>query len=292
VGAGRAAAEHEESGLTAPPEPELTLLAEGREAELFLLPDGRVLRLLRAELPRAEERARLEAVALAAAREAGAPVPALFERLTRDGRTGLVMERLAGRDLLGLLARRPWLLPSVARRTGRLHAELNRVHGPAALPPLRESIAARIEGSDAVPAQLRDEAMRALDGLPDGDRLCHGDLHPGNIIAGPDRASIVDWTNAARGEPAADVARSWVVLEFSPLPPGASGFQRRAAELGRGSLLRGYLRAYLRASPIDTDSLGPWTRVRAIERLAQEIPGERESLLARLGRGSVRAPGS
>ena len=263
---------------------ELEKIAEGREAELFLLPDGRVLRLARAELPLAEQAVRLESIALVAAAEAGVPVPAFFERVTRDGRPGLVIERLHGRDLLGLLGRRPWLLTSVARRTGELHAELHRTEGPAALPALSDVVRFRIERSDAVPAELREEAFRALEELPRGDRLCHGDFHPGNVIGDGDRASIVDWTNASRGEPTADVARTWVVLEVSPLPPGASRIERALTPLGRGTLLRGYMRAYARAGSLDPELLPRWIRVRAIERLVQEIPGEREAILKRLGR--------
>jgi aminoglycoside phosphotransferase (APT) family kinase protein len=262
----------------------LEKIAEGREAEIFLLPDGRVLRLVRDGMPHAHERVGLEAVALAAAAEAGVPVPAVFERETRDGRAGLVMERLEGRDLLSVVGSRPWLVGSVARRTGRLHAELHRVPGPAALPALRERVAEIIELSDAVPAELREEALRALEQLPEGDRLCHGDFHPGNVIGEPGRVAIVDWTNATRGDPTADVARTWVVLEFSPLPPGSSWIDRRLASVGRGLLLRMYMRAYMSDSKLDAGRLGAWTRVRAIERLTQEIEGEREPLLRRLRR--------
>ena len=53
---------------------------------------------------------------------------------------------------------------------------------------------------------------------------------------------------------------------------------------GIACILHGYARAYLRRSMIDADRLARWTQVRAIERLAQEVPGERERLLALLGR--------
>jgi aminoglycoside phosphotransferase (APT) family kinase protein len=260
----------------------LEKIAEGREAELFLLPDGRVLRLVRPGIRDAEEAVRMEAAALAAAAQAGAPVPAVYEQVTRDGRPGLVLERLSGEDLLSQLGDRPWTVRSVARQTGRVHAELHTVRAPSELPDGRELIASRIGPSDAVPAALRDEALRSLEELPDGDRLCHGDFHPGNVLDDPDGPKVIDWHNAARGEPTADVARSWVVLEVSPLPPGASAFDRRLASIGRGLLLRGYLRAYAKAGEIASERLPRWVRVHAIQRLTQEIEGEREPLLRRL----------
>jgi aminoglycoside phosphotransferase (APT) family kinase protein len=261
---------------------DLEKIAEGRETELFLLPGGRILRLYRAEFADADERARREEAGLAAARAAGAPVPAVYERTIRDGRHGLVIERLDGTDLLTLVGRRPWLVSSVARRTGRLHAELHQVHGPAELPTIAEFVSTHLERSGAVPGELRDEVLRALEQLPEGDRLCHGDFHPGNVLATRDHASVIDWHNACVGDPTADVARTWVLLEFSPLPPGASRMERAQARVGRGLLLRGYMGAYGRAAKLDSERLARWIRIRAIERLAEEVPGERDVILERL----------
>ena len=48
-----------------------------------------------------------EAIALAAAHRAGAGVPGVYERVTVDGRPGVVLDRVDGIDLLGALAGRP-----------------------------------------------------------------------------------------------------------------------------------------------------------------------------------------
>jgi aminoglycoside phosphotransferase (APT) family kinase protein len=144
-----------------------------------------------------------------------------------------------------------------------------------------------MEASDAVPAALRDEAQAGMKELPEGDRLLHGDFHPGNVLEGDGSEAVIDWHNATVGPPAADVARTWVLLKFSPLPPGASRFERIQAELGRGLLRRGYMRAYERAAPLDGDLLARWMRVLAIARLVEEVPGEHEPILKWLARSSA-----
>jgi hypothetical protein len=70
----------------------LRLIGQGREAEVFECPDGRVLKLLRASGPRTG--LAFEIAALEAARTAGVSVAQVYEEVVIDGRTGLMMERL------------------------------------------------------------------------------------------------------------------------------------------------------------------------------------------------------
>src|SRR5207244_2117574 len=117
---------------------------------------------------------------LLAARSCGAPVPDMYGRLDVDGRPGLVLERLEGHDLLDEALRRPWRLPALPAILASLHVSLHEALAPAELPGLSARIGERLR-SPLVPPDVRDLALRALERLPDGDRLCHGDLHPGNV---------------------------------------------------------------------------------------------------------------
>ena len=257
---------------------QLELLGSGREAEVFAWAEGRALRLARN--PANGDMIAREAAALAAAHEAGAAVPAVYELVTIDGRPGLVLDRLDGVDLLDWLEHRPWAIGSVSLILGREHAALHRVEAPATLPRLREELRDRL-GSPLVPADVRSRTLERLDRLPDGDRLLHGDFHPANLLQTVDRCVVIDWTNGTAGDPAADVARTVLLVEGGTLPDDTSALLRVIAPLTRRILLRGYLRAYAGAAPLDRDAVQRWLPVWAAVRLAEGIEEERAALLAR-----------
>lgn len=58
----------------------------------------------------------------------------------------------------------------------------------------------------------RIAAPPILPAVSRGDRLLHLDLHPDNAILSPGGPFVVDWTNARRGDPAADVALTWLIV--------------------------------------------------------------------------------
>jgi len=258
---------------------ELQRIGGGREAEVFALDDGRVLRLAR-DPGRAGAIDR-EITALAAARRAGAPVPAVYERVTVQGRPGAVLDRLDAEDLMVRLGRRPWSVWSVGRTLGQIHARLHSVAAPRELPPLRDELRGRL-GSDLVPPHIRDSALARLDELPDGDRLCHGDFHPANLLPARDGYAVIDWTAGSRGHPAADVARTRLLIGGGEVPPDAPLAVRRLEKLGRRFLLAGYLHGYRGEQPLDLAAVERWSSVCAAARLAEDIAGERAALLAAL----------
>jgi aminoglycoside phosphotransferase (APT) family kinase protein len=143
----------------------LIRLGGGREAEVFAWEDGRVLRLAR-DPGRAAEVER-EALALASAHAAGAPVPAVYGLVTVEGRPGAIVDRIDGEDLLTLLGRRPWLVRSIGRACGAIHARLHELRAPSELPSLKEELASRLD-SHLVPSGIRGRALAELEGLPDG----------------------------------------------------------------------------------------------------------------------------
>jgi Ser/Thr protein kinase RdoA (MazF antagonist) len=259
-------------------------LGEGREAEVYAYADGAVLKLYRPGFPGH----RTESLALA--HLAGhAVAPQLIDVVHRDGRDGLVLERLAGSDMLTLLERRPARIFALARALAAAHLAIQGVPAPAALPDLREVLATRIE-SAAMPARLRGFASRLLEGLPAGDRLCHGDLHPGNVLVGTDRARVIDWVNATRGVAAADHARTLLLLRWTRPQPGTPLLARGLVAAGRSMFARAYARAYAKRAPGPPRRVGAWLAVQAAARLSEGVEAETDTLTRLLDRARRGGP--
>ena len=262
------------------PEDAGELLAEGREAEVYLQPDGTVLKLWRD--PGSGERARRESAALSTLRGSACRVPAPLGIVEVGGRPGLLLERVEGEDLLTILGRRPLSVLAVGRSMARAHLAMHEPAAPEELPELHDLLRERITRAEPLPDALRARALALLDDLPRGDRICHGDLHPANMLGSWSEPVVIDWGDASRGDGTADVARSRLLLQMGELPPGSPAVLRAAARVGRSLLTRTYLSGYRRGRPLDRDALGRWRTVRAAARLSEGIVEEQQKLLALL----------
>jgi len=178
-------------------------LAEGRDSEIFEHGAGRVLRLARNGRSLVGEAETMRYV-----RGHGYPCPDVHD--AGDGY--IVMDRLDGPTMMEAAGRPPFPL----RKFGRLLAELHeRLHRIAAPPDIQVAP------------------------LP-GDRLVHRDLHPLNVMMTSDGPMVIDWANASAGDPAFDVADTWVLFACATAP--TDGFDRFIVPIGRRIMLRSFLR--------------------------------------------------
>jgi tRNA A-37 threonylcarbamoyl transferase component Bud32 len=266
----------------------LRLIGQGREAEIFEWRDGRVLKLLRA--PGSSAGLAFEIAALEAARSAGVSVPRAYEEVVIDGRTGLLLERLEGADLLTIIGQKPWLVFHSGRLTGEIHARINAARAPASLPAVRDVVnrgLARLAPSEPT---LAEWVGRILAHLPDGEALCHGDFHPGQLMRSGDRYAAFDWSGAKRGDPLFDYTRTRVLLSMGEPPPGTPLTLKLLAKIGRRVLISSYVRAYERhtAERVDEARVRRWEIVNLAARVLDEVPGERPRLLQRLHKEFAR----
>lgn len=248
-------------------------LGVGREAEVYAWGDGAVVKLYRPGF-----RGHGAEAAVLGELNGRCGAPRLIEEVEYDGRRGLVIERLPGTDMLTAVQRHPWQLAGLSRQLATAHRRIHQVEAPTTLPDLREVMAARIEDV-LLPPLLRDFALHTLDELPAGDRLCHGDFHPGNVLVDQNQIGVIDWANAARGVPEADHARTLMLLRWADPLPGTPPLVRRILTAGRGLFARNYARAYRRGSSETLHAVRSWLTVNLAARMSEGIEVEQPLLL-------------
>src|SRR5689334_15374557 len=97
-----------------------------------------------------------------------AEVPRGFERVSVEGRPGLVLERLGARNLLLEIGERPWRVWPIGRELGRLHLRIHAAVAPESLESVHAGLRGRLE-SPLVPEAVRAAALERLERLPEGD---------------------------------------------------------------------------------------------------------------------------
>ncbi|HEX2575187.1 MAG TPA: phosphotransferase [Aquihabitans sp.] len=174
-------------------------VATGRDATLHDAGPGRLLRRMAGNRDLTTE-----AAVMAHVRAAGYAVPEVF----RVGPGEMVIERVEGPTMLDDLAARPWRVDRHAATLAALHRSLHAIDPPPGLRPHPVG----------------------------GDAVLHLDLHPGNVICAPDGPVVIDWTNACRGDPAADVALTWLLMaaaEIDDVPAAGPALVRLRARAER-----------------------------------------------------------
>ncbi|HEY7136246.1 MAG TPA: phosphotransferase [Acidimicrobiia bacterium] len=161
---------------TSDPEPG-ELLAHGRGSDVYALDGHRVLRRYRGTSFAQREARLMEYV-----RAHGYPIPAVHE-VRPDA---LVLDRVHGPTMADAIVRRPWTFRASMRMLAELHDRLHAIPAPD-----------------------------WLDLAPAGEGACvvHLDLHPLNVLIGPEGPVVIDWTNAGRGRADVDIALTWLLLQ-------------------------------------------------------------------------------
>jgi uncharacterized protein (TIGR02172 family) len=262
-------------------------IASGRTAEIYAWKDGYILKLFREWMP--ADAAKYEAQIARTVYETGSRVPAVDDVVTHKGRTGIVYERVEGRSMMSAFGSQLWRLGHFARLLAELHAEMH-THRAPALPSQKQRLIVKIEETTLLPEDLKTRALDALTDMPEDDRLCHGDFHPDNVLLTSDGPIIIDWVDATRGSPTADVARTSFLLSRGSLPPETPKPIRWLISRVRRQFHRLYLKRYLALSPVNDQALSLWRPLVAAARSNENIEGEKALLISQIKAGLLSDP--
>jgi aminoglycoside phosphotransferase (APT) family kinase protein len=238
-------------------------VGEGRTAEVFDRGDH-VVKLYRPGIPEGVAQREMKALQVAFRQDVSAPRPL---RLVRDGgRWGLAMTRLHGPSLGSILLANPDRRAASLKAMARLQAHLHSLSGEG-LPSQKERLRECIEVAPDLPADLRRNLLRRLTELPSGNRLCHGDFHPFNLVVldhvgAFTELGILDWLDATAGAPEADACRTLILLDEAD--------ENFAAD---------WLADFLTVSGLDASLILSWRPVVAAARLAEGFEGQEAAKL-------------
>jgi Ser/Thr protein kinase RdoA (MazF antagonist) len=257
-----------------------TPIAHGRTAEIYSWEAGHILKLFRDWCP--PDWVEYEARIAHAIYAAGVPSPAAGEIVEIEGRRGLVYEHLDGISMLQDMNTRPWLSLKYARQLAELQVQINEQSIPG-LPSYKDRLNYDIRNAQYLDQNVRDKVLARLAALPDGQNLCHGDYHPGNILLTKRGPMVIDWMTACAGDPWADVARTSLLLTMGP--KAAGDLVSPLIKMVVGLYYRTYRSRYQSLVPDTHRQTDRWLPVIAAARLNEDIAPEREAVLEMVKKG-------
>jgi tRNA A-37 threonylcarbamoyl transferase component Bud32 len=238
----------------------LVLLHDGGDKLRIYRDGGKLVKLyLSAPYEYVTETARVQALL----REAGLPVPAVYG-VRRVSETETVLET-------AYIDSKPFNWPGMPEsewETGmraviELQCRIGAVDA-AGFPAFTELLADEIRGTPYLAQETKARALDRMRQLDTGmTKLCHGDMHPGNVLFDGERYWVIDWGSASRGDPAADACMTYL-------------YEKRFSPPGRADT---YLRLFCMASKIEREAVLAWLPVIAAYQVNIKTEDQRAYIL-------------
>lgn len=258
----------------------LSLIASGASADVIRLGSGLVLKLFHRGVEPGIIRRELESARHA--RSEGVLVPRPIGCRTVEERPGIVFEELDGKPLIeprsGL---RLFHARHALHKLALAHRRIHQCNGDGLSHSQHDILHVRIAAAD-IDDETKEEALVQLHSLPRGERLCHGDFHPGNAMETSAGVAAVDWSSGCVGEPAADVLRTQFLLRYGTY--GDQAPHSRITRWLRGLAADFYFREYLRISGSSPERFRAWRLPVLVSCLGKASMMYRPAVMAALDR--------
>lgn len=203
-----------------------------------------------------------EALNHAKIEETGLNIPKIEGISIIDGKWTIVTEYIKGNTLQSLMDKRPEKEDEYLELFIQLQILVHSKWAPI-LNSLPEVLSRKISKSE-LDATTRYDLILRLDEMPKVMTICHGDFNPSNIVITDDDVPyILDWSSAAHGDPAADVANTYLLFLLS-------------GEQARGEK---YLNLICEKSAISRSHVKEWIPIIAAALSAEGTSEERKFLL-------------
>lgn len=256
----------------------LKLINQGNTAEVYAYGEDKILKLYRNGM--AKECCEEEYEKAVKIQNIIRNTPKVYGMAFYKERLGIIFERIMGQDMLAVMLRSPHKINYCAKELARLHVDIQKEIKDMSN-TVKNKLRRDIENSKYLSEQEQQKVRRYMEALPDGSILCHLDFHPGNVMISDGDMVIIDWMNAAVGDPCADAARTCIMLRYARLPD-INPLAGKMIHLFVCHIAKIYLKEYIRLSGICADSVEQWILPAAAARLTEWIPEEERKCLLRM----------
>lgn len=244
------------------------VIGYGRTADVSPCDDACVIKLFKPFLNEASVEREFRVASFA--HRAGLSTPKPVRVVDRDGRKGIVYERVDGVSMLRMISDNPLRMTALAKSMAALHCRVNDVPFDDAAYAQKDYVEYSIRHARGIGEGDKERVIAYLRSLPDGNRLCHGDFHPDNILM-TEQPWIIDWMTGSSGTPAGDLARSRLLLETGEIPGGVPPAMRVILKMGQRKLARTYVAEYLRISKLKRADVDAWMLPLCAARLVEHL---------------------
>ncbi len=251
------------------------LVERRRNFEVYETESKRMVKLYHSGLPKelAEEELRCHRTI----RNYRVESPFVYDLVERDGRYGIMYDRVTGIKYLDWIQQHTGSFDKLAKLFAYEHHEIHANRVPE-LVPVKTKLDVSIQRAD-LPEDLSRKVSARLRSLPDGEWLVHMDFQPENIVIGLDGPVTHHWAYAAHGDYLADVANTSVLLEIGAVVREMLPERWPAAEPMINRMHDIYIQEYIKICNRGDDELERWRAPVAAARLAENVPEERDQLL-------------
>ena len=252
------------------------LVARGRTSDVFAFGSHAVVKVPRAGVP--EGWAMLEAEFSVAVHQAGLPSQTVLDVVEVDGRQAVMFARVNGPSMWELMVAAPDRVIQLAQQLADIQLEIHHTPAPRTLPRLVDRLRQKIARADSLSESDRHEAALLMDSLPSGDALCHGDLHPGNVLMSPTGPVIIDWFDCAVGPSVADLVRTSLLIRPGVNEPAPCHLPGAHPAL-LASVHATYVNRVCRSQVFPPELLLDWESVLAVSRIVEGAQASDADLL-------------
>ncbi|WP_228550172.1 aminoglycoside phosphotransferase family protein [Salinibacillus xinjiangensis] len=222
----------------------------------------------------------------------GLPVPQPYELVELDHRLGIVYERIYGKTLRErffehLIQATNTNLTTFDLNDVQLSAHiLGKVHNNSLshneIPSQqREFLKKQILSIDYLTKDEKKDVLDILNGLPQKNKICHGDANPNNIIIRNEEAVLIDWMNATNGNPEADLAEFIIMIRYAVLPANIPTSAVELFDFIREKIIKEFMEEYTRLTGTTYEEVDPWIIPIAARKLSSDGIVEDEKQILR-----------